>query len=107
MNDLNHQSSVNQAPLIKRISSSIRYCLLAIAAYVIFSSPFTSPSRWELIQQKGTLVYGTRTSLLSHFQIEDQVVGYEYQLLKDFCDQHQLNLEAVVYQNNGELLSDL
>lgn len=107
MNDLNHQSSVNQAPLRKRNSLSIRYGLLAITAYVIFASPFTSPSRWELIQQKGTLVYGTRTSLLSHFQVEDQVVGYEYQLLKDFCDQHQLQLEAVVYQNNGELLSDL
>ncbi|MEZ5472261.1 MAG: membrane-bound lytic murein transglycosylase MltF [Marinicella sp.] len=74
---------------------------------VFLLSPFTFYDRWDFISLKGTIKYGTRTSLLSYFKVEKEVVGYEYKLLHDFAKVHNLNLETIVYQNNGELLSDL
>ncbi len=52
-------------------------------------------------------MYGTRVSLLSYFHTGEAVVGYEYQLLKAFCEAHQLRLEPIIYQNNGTMFNDL
>ncbi len=82
--------------------------VLAVLAWVFVTSPIEQPSRWDLIKKRGSLLYGTRISLLSYFNLgDDNIVGYEYQLLKAFCDQHQIKLEPIVYQNNGAMFADL
>lgn len=60
-----------------------------------------------MIQQKGVIKYGARTSLLSYFEVGDEIVGYEYQLLHDFAKSHNLRLETIIYKNNGDLLNEL
>jgi len=81
--------------------------LLWLMAFLFIHSPMQSPSHWQLIQQKHVLVYGTRTSLLSYFKVGKDVVGYEYKMLKAFCEQHNIRLITKVYKNNGQLLNDL
>lgn len=75
--------------------------------FVMLFSPLRQTSHWELIEQRGVLKYGTRVSLLSYFKMADDVVGYEHQLLKAFCDAHNLELEPVVFQTNGDMLDAL
>ena len=81
--------------------------VLALTAMVFMLSPWPTHNTWELIQQRGVLHYGTRTSLLSYFKDGDNDIGYEYRLLKAFTDQHGLQLEVHVYNNNGDLFSAL
>jgi len=59
------------------------------------------------VQKRGTLRYGTQTSLLSYFQDGQSQAGYEYQILNRFCATHQLDLEVIAYDNNGQLFDDL
>lgn len=70
-------------------------------------SPWPTHNTWELIQQRGVLHYGTRTSLLSYFKDGDNDIGYEYRLLDAFAAQHGLQLEVHVYNNNGDLFAAL
>lgn len=82
------------------------WLLLVIIIFSLFS-PIIFSSSWDLIQKRGKLIYGTRTSLLSYFKSDENIIGYEYQLLKKFTEQHGLELEARVYDNNGALFDDL
>jgi len=52
-------------------------------------------------------LYGTRTSLLSYFKSGDNVIGYEFQLLKKFTEAQGLELKPILYNNNGDLFNDL
>lgn len=81
--------------------------LLAVIVFLFLYSPINSYSGWNLITKRGTLLYGTRTSLLSYFKTNETIIGYEYQLLKQFADDHDLQLIAKVYNNNGDLFHDL
>lgn len=74
---------------------------------IFLLSPFTFYTQWDFINHKGVLIYGTRTSLLSYFEVGNNTVGYEYQLLNDFAKLHSLKLETRVYKNNRDLLNDL
>lgn len=80
--------------------------LLGLIAFSLFS-PFIFSSSWDLIQKRGVLLYGTRTSLLSYFKSGDNIIGYEYQLLKKFTESQGLELKPKVYSNNGDLFRDL
>ncbi|GAA4808594.1 membrane-bound lytic murein transglycosylase F [Marinicella pacifica] len=64
-------------------------------------------SQWDYIQKRGALRYGTQTSLLSYFEDGSSRAGYEYQILKSFCDSNGLKLEVIPYDNNGQLFNDL
>ncbi len=79
------------------------FCLLGL----ILLSPISLVDRWGLIEKRGVLLYGTRISLLSYFEVGEEIIGYEYQLLKDFADSKGLLLKTKIYQNNGDLLQDL
>ncbi|MFC3193449.1 membrane-bound lytic murein transglycosylase MltF [Marinicella sediminis] len=81
--------------------------LFIMLGFVMLFSPLRQTSQWELIEQRGVLKYGTRISLLSYFRVTDDVVGYEHQLLKAFCEQNNLQLEPVVFENNGAMLAAL
>lgn len=52
-------------------------------------------------------MYGTRVSLLSYFESGDNIIGYEYQLLKKFTEANGLELKPILYDNNGDLFNDL
>ena len=82
------------------------WLLLAILAFSLFS-PIKFSSSWDLIQQRGVLLYGTRASLLSYFNVGDNIIGYEYQLLKKFTQAQGLELKPILYNNNGDLFNDL
>lgn len=73
----------------------------------LFTSPWLAYSQWQLVQLRGTLRYGTQVSLLSYFKNNENTIGYEYQLLKSFCDNNGIKLEPRVYTNNKTLFSDL
>ncbi len=92
---------------VRKLLSSLGVLLLLLVGFLFIHSPIQSPSHWQLIKQKNVLSYGTRTSLLSYFEVGEEIVGYEYQLLKEFCKLHQIELKTIVYKNNGLLLDDL
>jgi len=91
----------------RQLLGQLLVVLLIMLGFVMLFSPLRQTSHWELIEQRGVLKYGTRISLLSYFKVADDVVGYEHQLLKAFCDQHGLRLEPVVFQTNGDMLDAL
>ncbi len=86
-----------------------KYFLGLLGLLLIFSifSPFVRPSSWDLIQKRGVLLFGTRTSLLSYFKSGDSIIGYEYQLLKKFADAHGLTVQPVLFSNNGKMFAAL
>lgn len=71
------------------------------------TSPWVQHSQWHAIQSRGHLRYGTQLSLLSYFKDNQTLAGYEYQLLSAFCGAHNIQLEVIVYDNNGALFEDL
>lgn len=71
------------------------------------TSPWVIHSQWDLVKLRGTLRYGTQVSLLSYFKNNDSTIGFEYQLLKTFCENNNLVLEPLVYTNNKTLFNDL
>jgi membrane-bound lytic murein transglycosylase F len=89
------------------MNSKLIYSIFWLLVLVFTLSPFPVRNQWELIQEKGVINYGTRTSLLSYFEVGDEVVGYEFQLLQEFALSHNLKLVTKIYQNNGDLLNDL
>lgn len=91
----------------RQLLGQLMVVLLIMLGFVMLFSPLRQTSRWELIEQRGVLKYGTRISLLSYFKVADDVVGYEHQLLQAFCDEHGLQLEPVVFQTNGDMLDAL
>ncbi|WP_223788428.1 membrane-bound lytic murein transglycosylase MltF [Marinicella meishanensis] len=80
---------------------------LVLMALMFTLSPWPTLNTWELIQQRGVLHYGTRTSLLSYFKDGDNDIGYEFRLLEAFAEQHGLQLEVHVFNNNGDLFAAL
>lgn len=97
----------NQQRPVSKLYKPLILWLLASTLFIVIVSPFESKSGWDLIKKRGTLLYGTRTSLLSYFKTNETIIGYEYQLLKRFTDEHGLELVAEVYNNNGDLFRDL
>ncbi|WP_162846894.1 membrane-bound lytic murein transglycosylase MltF [Marinicella litoralis] len=86
---------------------SLGVWLLLLVSFLFIHSPLQTPTHWQLIQHKNILTYGTRTSLLSYFEVGDDIVGYEYKMLKEFCKQHNIELNTIVFKNNGQLLNAL
>lgn len=70
-------------------------------------SPIVKMNHWELIEKRGVLLYGTRISLLSYFKSGDSIIGYEYQLLKQFADVNKLEIKPILYSSNGDLFDAL
>jgi len=82
------------------------WLLICVIAFSLFS-PIIFSSNWDLIQKRGVLIYGTRASLLSYFKSGDDIIGYEYQLLKKFTEAKGLQLKTKLYDSNGDLFDDL
>ncbi|MCX7553493.1 membrane-bound lytic murein transglycosylase MltF [Marinicella sp. S1101] len=83
--------------------------LWVFALLLTFSiiSPWVMRSTWDLIQKRGEILYGTRTSLLSYFKSGETIIGYEYQLLKAFADENNLIVKPILFNNNGDMFDAL
>lgn len=62
---------------------------------------------FEQIKEAKKLTAITVSSSTSYFMYKDEPMGYEYDLIKDFCDNHGLNLEIKVAENTPRLIEML
>ena len=69
-----------------------KYTFLALSIYIFFISPANSVTEWEKVQERGFLTWVTRPSPMTYYSGLDGIMGLEYQILKEFCDAHDLEL---------------
>jgi membrane-bound lytic murein transglycosylase F len=62
---------------------------------------------FERIRQKDTLTVLTLNTSTSYFIYRDQPMGYHYDMIRDFCDKHNLQLEIKLAQNSPALVKML
>lgn len=93
--------------LVRRYPQAARLVLLLGLLVIFVLSPWYSLDQWQRIINKGYLNYGTRISLLAYFDDGASEIGVEYQLLQQFCEQNDLQLQVLVYPNNSEMFSAL
>lgn len=84
-----------------------RLILLFGLLFVFVLSPWYSLDQWQRIIKKGYLNYGTRISLLAYFDDGSSKMGIEYRLLKQFCEQNDLQLQVLVFPNNSDMFQAL
>ena len=77
--------------------------LLILSTYFILLSPANSLNHWQKIEAKGYLTWVTRPSPLTYYNSLDGVIGLEYDILKQFCDLHNLNLTVINAETNDQL----
>ena len=61
--------------------------------------PMDTLSVLEHLQEKGVLVAVTNCGDINYNMYNNHPSGFEYELLKDFCDSHNLRLEMIVNDN--------
>ena len=62
---------------------------------------------FERIRQKDTLTVLTLNTSTSYFIYRDQPMGYHYDMIRDFCDKHNLQLNVKLAQNSSALVKML
>lgn len=62
---------------------------------------------FERIRQKDTLKVLTLNTSTSYFIYRDQPMGYHYDMIRDFCDKHDLELNIMLAQNSASLVEML
>lgn len=64
---------------------------------------------WDFnqIKKSDTLTVITLNSSVSYFIYKDEPMGYDYDLCKDFCDEHGLELKIKIAENSTRLLEML
>lgn len=62
---------------------------------------------FKKILEKDTLTIITLNTSTSYFIYKEEPMGYDYDLIKDFCDDHELELNVKVAENNSRLLEML
>ncbi|NDW10537.1 transglycosylase SLT domain-containing protein [Dysgonomonas sp. 520] len=62
---------------------------------------------FDRIKESGELNIITLSSSTSYFIYKDEPMGYDYELCKDFCDEHGLTLNVKVAENQTKLLEML
>jgi membrane-bound lytic murein transglycosylase F len=68
--------------------------------------PLPAPVERDLpdLEEAGALTMVTMTNSTSYLIYRGEVMGYEYELLRAFCDEHGLDLEVRVAEQRTELL---
>jgi len=62
---------------------------------------------FEHVQERGVLTAVTNCSDINYNMYNSHPAGFEYELLKDFCDSHHLKLEVIVNDNMDSCFSML
>jgi len=68
-------------------------------------SPANGLNQWEKIQDKGYLTWVTRPSPLTYYTSLDGIIGLEYDILKQFCEENDIELVVLSANSNEELFS--
>lgn len=66
-----------------------------------------SKNDFELIIERDTLRVITLNTSTSYFIYRDIEMGYHYDMIKTFADEHQLELEIIIAKNNQDLYNKL
>jgi membrane-bound lytic murein transglycosylase F len=79
------------------------YALTFGLLYLFILSPTSQLSNWQRIQEKGYLNWVTRPSPLTYYTSLDGIVGLEYEIIKGFCEENNLELKITIATSNAEL----
>ncbi|MFK8013436.1 MAG: transglycosylase SLT domain-containing protein [Marinicellaceae bacterium] len=77
--------------------------LVLLCAYFFLVSPASGLNHWQKIEAKGYLTWVTRPSPLTYYTSLDGVIGLEYDILKQFCDYHNIKLTVINAESNNQL----
>ena len=77
--------------------------LILFLAYLFLISPVSHLSQWEKIQVKGELTWITRPSPLTYYNSLDGIIGLEYDILSQFCDENNIELNVIEATSNNNL----
>lgn len=77
--------------------------LLFVFIYLFLVSPANGLNQWQKIEAKGYLTWVTRPSPLTYYTSLDGVIGLEYDILKGFCEKHNLQLTVIQADSNYHL----
>ncbi|MBL4661684.1 MAG: transporter substrate-binding domain-containing protein [Alcanivoracaceae bacterium] len=83
------------------------HIFLLISSYLFLISPANGLNQWQKIKDKGYLTWITRPSPLTYYTSLDGVIGLEYDILKQFCDSHDIKLTVITAPSNGGLFEML
>ncbi len=100
---MSQQINIHRNPLFQTV---IIRLLLLLAIYLFLISPKNSLTDWQKIKVKGSLTWVTRPSLLTYYQSLDGVIGLEYNILQEFCDENSLELIVVSAESNKQLFEN-
>ncbi|HFC29915.1 MAG TPA: transporter substrate-binding domain-containing protein [Oceanospirillales bacterium] len=79
--------------------------LLIFVLYLFVHSPKNHLNQWQIIQKKSYITWITRSSPLTYYNGLDGIIGLEYDILQNFCEQHKLNLRVINASSNTELFN--
>jgi membrane-bound lytic murein transglycosylase F len=64
-------------------------------------------SQWQMMKARGYLSWVTRPSPLTYYTGLDGIIGLEYDILKNFCDNNDIELEVISTNSNRDLFKML
>ncbi len=67
----------------------------------------TKTSQWKNIQQKNTIRFVMRNNLSSYYIWRGELLGFNYELAKQFAKEHNLRYEIVVAPDNAAMMDYL
>lgn len=79
--------------------------LIFLFSYLFLVSPANGLSQWEKIQEKGYLTWVTRPSPLTYYTSLEGVIGLEFDILEQFCEENGIELVVFSADSNEELFS--
>lgn len=86
-----------------------RWCsfilLCTVVASCVWNSKVTTSTHrdWTTIKDNGSITIITLYSSTSYFIYKDKEMGYEFELLEDFAQEHKLNIQVKVASNVQQL----
>ncbi len=74
-----------------------------------FKQPESNTIEFDMpeINKRGKLILLTENSSTSYYIYRGQAIGYDYELIAEFCDEHNLDLEVKVIDDLNEMFSML
>lgn len=90
------------APKSRELLSQLNRFL--IAHNLTKKSNLVSKSRWQEIQHRGYIRFVMRNNLASYYIWRGELLGFNYELAKQFAKEHKLRYEILVAPDNAAML---
>jgi membrane-bound lytic murein transglycosylase F len=78
-----------------------------ICLYLFLCSPNNKLNNWQKIEARGYLSWVTRPSPLTYYESLDGIIGLEFDILKQFCEQNEIKLKVTISHSNTDLFAVL